>query len=209
MLRPDPMCPKVAPEYLARRRRQILDAGLACFTRDGYLGTSIEAIASECGLSVGSIYKYFPSKDVLFQEVAAEQLDIFDTEVLLATAGTHTAGAALRIAIQHFLQRVAVEGEAWGPIYFEFLVQSRQQSELGAPLQAMAGQRLERTARLVELASAAGELRPGLDPLATAATITAVLEGYALQVATKQPTVASDELLAAITALLAADGVSL
>ncbi len=45
------------------RLKEILDAAVICFAQDGYNGTTIDQIAAETGLSKGSIYRFFKSKD--------------------------------------------------------------------------------------------------------------------------------------------------
>lgn len=45
------------------RLKEILNAAVTCFARDGYNGTTIDQIAAETGLSKGSVYRFFKSKD--------------------------------------------------------------------------------------------------------------------------------------------------
>jgi len=54
--------PKVSDAHVAARRKQILDAARACFSRQGFHQTSIKDICREAELSPGAIYRYFPSK---------------------------------------------------------------------------------------------------------------------------------------------------
>ena len=54
-------------ELVRKRRRQILDAAVELFSRKRPDGVSMNAIASRCGLSKGTIYLYYASKeDLLF-----------------------------------------------------------------------------------------------------------------------------------------------
>jgi len=50
----------------ALRKRQILDGARYVFFLNGYVDTSVEAITVQAGVSKGSIYHYFDSKDALF-----------------------------------------------------------------------------------------------------------------------------------------------
>ncbi len=196
------MSPKVAPEHVAQRRRQIIDGAVACFARGGYAGTSIEDVAAECGLSVGSIYTYFPGKEQLFLALAVEQLERFDSEIGDVAAAAPDAAGALRAAIGHFLDRVAVEAEAYGHLYFEFRVQARDQPGLAEPVRDLMARVQAQAAALVTRGVAEGAFRPGIDAEATGYVISALLEGYALHVATAQPTIAPSRLLDAVFALL-------
>jgi AcrR family transcriptional regulator len=49
------------------RKALIVDTALRLFERDGYDKTTMRAIAAEAGISVGSAYYYFASKDHLIQ----------------------------------------------------------------------------------------------------------------------------------------------
>jgi AcrR family transcriptional regulator len=52
----------VSAQHLAARRRQILDAAVALFSEQGFARTSMNDIVRESGLSMGAVYRYFPSK---------------------------------------------------------------------------------------------------------------------------------------------------
>ena len=58
-----------------RRRKQILDAALAVFSRKGYGEATIPDIAREGGVAVGTIYNYYTSKrDILVSILAGRVL---------------------------------------------------------------------------------------------------------------------------------------
>ncbi len=50
-------------------KKRIEDAALVVFATKGFVGTTMADIAREAGLSVGNIYRYYRSKDVLFYSV--------------------------------------------------------------------------------------------------------------------------------------------
>lgn len=57
--------PKMKPEALEARRDQILQAALTCFVHSGYHKTSVDDIATQSGMSKGSIYTHFESKQAV------------------------------------------------------------------------------------------------------------------------------------------------
>ena len=65
--------PKVSPEHLEQRRRQILEAASRCFAEKGFSGTSMQDIFKESGLSAGAVYRYFPAKADLVSEIADDK----------------------------------------------------------------------------------------------------------------------------------------
>lgn len=48
---------------------KLTDAALHLFSTQGYEATSIRAIATEAGISLGLLYNYFKSKDELLEEI--------------------------------------------------------------------------------------------------------------------------------------------
>ncbi|MGH3400426.1 MAG: TetR/AcrR family transcriptional regulator, partial [Streptosporangiaceae bacterium] len=58
--------PKIAEQARAARREQIIAAGLACFARSGYHAATMADIAAQAGVSKGTPYMYFASKEELF-----------------------------------------------------------------------------------------------------------------------------------------------
>ncbi len=58
--------PKIAESARAARRDQIIAAGLACFASSGYHATTMADVAEQAGVSKGTPYLYFDSKQALF-----------------------------------------------------------------------------------------------------------------------------------------------
>jgi AcrR family transcriptional regulator len=64
-----------AVERSHRKRAAILAAAREVFTREGYMGASMDAVAAEAGASKRTVYQYFSDKEDLF---AATVLDTVD-----------------------------------------------------------------------------------------------------------------------------------
>jgi AcrR family transcriptional regulator len=64
----------------ARRRRkearpqELLDAALALFVEKGFAATRAEEVAQRAGVSKGTLYLYYPSKEELLKAVIAQHL---------------------------------------------------------------------------------------------------------------------------------------
>ena len=61
--------PKLAQKRAEQNRRQIEQAALRLFIRQGFHGTNIREIAKRAQVSTGAIYTYFPTKDALYASV--------------------------------------------------------------------------------------------------------------------------------------------
>jgi TetR/AcrR family transcriptional regulator, fatty acid metabolism regulator protein len=62
------------------KRRQILDAAVRVFARQGFHSTRVSDIADEAGVAYGLVYHYFSSKDEVLNELFSERWSL-----LLAT----------------------------------------------------------------------------------------------------------------------------
>ena len=62
--------PKVSEAHLQARRNHILEAAARCFSRNGFHGTTINAICDEAELSTGAVYRYFKSKNEIVTAIA-------------------------------------------------------------------------------------------------------------------------------------------
>ena len=57
------------------KEKRILEAALVTFARLGYSAASMDAIATEAGVSKPTVYQYFPSKQALFTAMMASRRD--------------------------------------------------------------------------------------------------------------------------------------
>ncbi|WP_280460214.1 TetR/AcrR family transcriptional regulator [Nocardia carnea] len=55
-----------------RTRARLLEAARAVFARDGYVGTTMSGVATESGVSLGGLYRYFKDKEDLFAALIAD-----------------------------------------------------------------------------------------------------------------------------------------
>jgi len=77
-------------------RSQLVAIATRMFAERGYEDTSIEAVLREAGVSRGSLYHHFASKEALFEAVAEEVETSVGTQTLAAAAGADGPVAALR-----------------------------------------------------------------------------------------------------------------
>ncbi|WP_249533285.1 TetR/AcrR family transcriptional regulator, partial [Escherichia coli] len=58
-----------SPEKTARTRQQIARAALEEFSAQGFARASISNISKRAGVAKGTVYNYFPTKELLFEAV--------------------------------------------------------------------------------------------------------------------------------------------
>lgn len=141
------------------RPQELLDAAVALFLEKGFAATRSEEVAARAGVSKGTLYRYYPSKEDLFKAVVRENLSA-------PIAESAQLAAQHRGAIAPLLQQMM---KAWwarvgegvmGGISKIMLVEARNFPELAAfyaeeviePSQAL-------LSRLVEQGVRSGEFR--------------------------------------------------
>ena len=91
----------------------ILDATARILVEQGFSGTTTNRIAERAGISVGSLYQYFPSREALVAAVARRYSETMKTslESLLAQTETEDLKAALRRLLRGITDVHAVDPE--------------------------------------------------------------------------------------------------
>lgn len=82
------------------RRRQILDAALACFLDKGYAATSMADIRTRSGASTGSIYHFFRGKGGLAEALLREAVSGWANLSAAALDPAATAEQALKSSVR-------------------------------------------------------------------------------------------------------------
>ena len=103
----------------ARTRARLLEAAKAVFEEDGFLEARISDIAKRAGLSHGSFYHYFDSKEEIFREVAEaveEQLSAPLGGVILDESSRAAPQDRIREALRLHLESYRREAKIMGVI---------------------------------------------------------------------------------------------
>ena len=152
-----------------RNRRKVIDAARARFAEDGP-DAQMDDIARDAGVGVGTVYRHFPTKGALLEELAADKINRLTAwahEALTAgDAGEAFFAYLRRVGELHAADRTLSEVVASGPGAFPRLA-----PDLGA-LNAV-------TSELLRRAQAAGAARPD----ASGADVAALMCGLGRAVA--------------------------
>ena len=98
-------------------REQILDTAEELFATHGYYDTGLKDVAAKCEFSVGSIYTFFESKDVLYEQVLMRRSIGVDALQILAPESMPADDRLVKIA--EVLINHSVEHPAWGALTAE------------------------------------------------------------------------------------------
>lgn len=138
-----------------RNRRRILDAAAVVFAEHG-LGASLDDIAREAEVGIGTVYRRFPNKELLIDALFDDQVSHI---VALAEAGLETADPWEGL---EFFVRSALERQAANRGLKELILGARMSAGTGCTAEGRV--RIEPlVTRLVERAQSAGRLRDDID----------------------------------------------
>lgn len=152
------MSPRPDPE---ERRAEILDAALRCFSRTGYRGTSMDDIVRESGLSKGTLYWHFDSKQdlftALFNQILQHLLEPF--EQLAFSDESLTAAEQLRAMGEASMVLIREEDNELLTMPLVFLIEIWQEKDFMQHYIASIENVAKHTANIIQTGISNGEFR--------------------------------------------------
>src|SRR4051794_11250491 len=170
--------PKVLPEYLETRRREILDAAATCFTRRGFHQTTMQDICEESRLSPGAVYRYFRSKEEIIEAMCARG-QTEDAEVIRDTIENHTTLDALDELARIFL--LNLEDREQCILSVELISEARRNPVIMESINRTRAAILEPLAGFVRIAQSRGDFNQSLDPESVARVMMSLYLGLLVQ----------------------------
>jgi AcrR family transcriptional regulator len=200
------MAPKV--DVSAERRAQIMQAALACFARKGYHRTTMDDIVAESGLSKGTLYWYFKSKDDLFMSLVKSFFLDMRQDIGVILERYTTASSKLRAMAQGFVESFRAIEDVFN-VFVEFWMQSSLSAELNQLFSNILVQYREVIAGIIAEGIGTGEFK-AVDASQLAWAVMAVYDGLAFYMMLMPDEVDVDQASQAFTETLlsglAADG---
>ncbi len=93
-------------------RDQIVLAATRTFARDGALGSRLEDIRRDAGVSVGAIYHHFADKEALYAAAWMRALGSYQSDFLEGLRASADAEDGVRGAVEHQIRWVATHRDA-------------------------------------------------------------------------------------------------
>lgn len=135
--------PRLSEATRAARREQILEAATACFARRGFTQTSMAEIIQASGLSAGSIYSHFSSKEEILYAAAAENFS--RTESALARTAALYQGVLTPRQAALTLAEHLTDNWQKGRMFLQFEAEALNNGALASQVQ----QNMDRATRIV------------------------------------------------------------
>ncbi len=160
-------------------RANILNAAQSLFAQNGYDATGVADICQEAGVSKGSFYYHFPSKQALFLELLDEWLSGLDVQLNLLRQNDQSAPDSL-IAMTSVLPLVFQSAGNHLQIFLEFWIQASRDATIWEATIAPYHRYQTLFASLIEEGITEGSLEP-VDTQLTAQVIVSFAVGLLLQ----------------------------
>lgn len=151
----------------AERRQQLLDTALQVFARDGYHETSMNALATEAGVTKPVLYQHFASKHDLVVEVLNRLGDRLHSAIVAAILTEETPRNRVEAGFRAFFRFFDDEPDAFEVLY---------ESKLGAQPE-FRGDAARIQATFAETVAQAIRQADRADALAMASGVTGLSEG--------------------------------
>lgn len=151
--------PKIVDHDL--QRVKFAEAAIRLIARDGFEGMTMRAVAAEAGLSYGSLFHYFSSKDDLLMH-AVRHSTSQQTQRVNEFATQYTGLTALR----HLLCDDAIVSDTSRDdevVWLAFLYKAALKESFSEMYDELINGWLDRIEGLIRDAQSAGEIRPELD----------------------------------------------
>ncbi len=188
-------------EHAATMRTRILDGASRAFAGSGFRATAVPTIAAEAGVSVGLIYRYFPSKEELFLAVCARETDAKLDELAVTLGRIADPTHRLDAAVDQFV--ASLDG-SWGPIIVHAWAEADRNPRVRDMLQRLFDQQRGFAALFIREAVARGEADANLDIEAVSLAAGLLLHGAIAYQAERGAAFEPELVRRAITTVLAA-----
>jgi TetR/AcrR family transcriptional regulator, fatty acid metabolism regulator protein len=144
------------------RRRQILDAAIRVFARQGFHACRVSDIAREAGVAYGLVYHYFNSKEQVLNELFVERWSLLLRAIEEVDARPITPREKLDAVAGFIIDSYRHEPELMKVIIVEV---TRAANSFGRTHLPEISQAYEQIAKIVRDAQARGEFRDDVDAL--------------------------------------------
>ncbi|MGB0112044.1 MAG: TetR/AcrR family transcriptional regulator [Ilumatobacteraceae bacterium] len=156
-----------------RTRASLLHGAYDCFVRSGYRETSVEAIHTTAGVSIGTFYQYFRDKADVMTTLVAEAI-IESAGTIFPTPGDAPSVARSREVLTAFVRHYAATAPfqaVWEEAtHFDETVAAFRRGLRGVIEQTIAEQIVE--------GQRSGDVRADVDPATAARALTAMVDRH-------------------------------
>ncbi len=166
-----------------QRHVEIIAAAEKVFDEFGYAQATMDNVATQAGLSKGTIYNYFPSKSDLFRAVFAEGFSETESEVQKLACSPLPAKERLGMLLDFWFSRMS-DHSRLGRLVLEFWANAARQEregELAQMFQQLYSAHRAMIVSIIDDGVASGEFQVEFPTDVAASLIMGILDGIDIQ----------------------------
>ena len=168
--------PKVSSMYKAELKEKIIQAAIESFSQTGYDRTKMEDIAKRLGLSKGTIYLYFKSKEDLFLGICDHNIRQSDKE----DAGLFVKKENIASDAEQIYDNIRRREQGNDRVMLEMVAESARNQKLRKSMYELHVKVHERVMQNVRSKIGEGFLRKDVDAASLAVALVALYDGLAV-----------------------------
>src|SRR5665213_2892849 len=160
---PEPVSTAALTVNQLARRQRVIDAGLVLLKRNEYERVQVKEVADEAGVALGTLYRYFSSKEHLFAEVLVKWAAAMQTGLVRHPLAGQTPAERLTEALhrsvraferQPQLARLIASLQVSADSFATEILERMNQMMTGVYVELLSGVEPERARRIVRTAEA-------------------------------------------------------
>ncbi|WP_030375074.1 TetR/AcrR family transcriptional regulator [Streptomyces rimosus] len=185
-------------------RRKLFDAAVTLIAEQGFSSTTVDEIAERAGVAKGTVYYNFASKNVLYEELLRDGIDLLATSLQEAADRAVRAEGSTRVDALDAMIRAGLDFIAGSPSLTQLYVAElwRTNRVWQPTLQSVRGRAVAVVESVLRDAVAVGELSEELDIPLTASALLGMVLVAALDWLSFQPHRSVEDVHASLSRLL-------
>ncbi len=181
------------PNKTDPKARRILIAVRRILAQNGYMGTTINLVSTEAGVSRGLLHYYFKTKEEMLARVIKENMEI-SISMINNVFDQHHTPEGYAGGIVNMLRDIMETDPDFLNLFFEGFAVARQSHVVNAELTSLYGQFRKALEIGLGDAQAKGIIHPSLPLESLAAIITGLVDGMGLQLLT-EPVLCENQII--------------
>lgn len=177
------MPPIVTEEYKEKRKSMIVKSALECFAQKGFVTTTVDEIGAHCGISKGSIYNYFESKEAIYLELLNNATEKDKENIMENFSNLRSAYSKINYLFDVYLTLAPFEPKRLGMtvVFYEFTFHCTRSKAFLDPITERGNFLVHLIKETLEQGQESGEFRKDIDALIYAHKFWLIIDGVSLQ----------------------------
>lgn len=156
----------------------MIDAACRCFAQYGYGPATNNQIAEMAGVTAGSVYYHFGTKNKLFEAVCDDVYGKILARSTQAISGSHSVVGLVQAVLTESM-RINHESPELAGFVATAPIDARRHRELTETFASQSARMIDALVHAVRTGQEAGHISTDLDPLRVAQLISAIVDGFA------------------------------